>query len=66
LMQEPMAKLLEEPEAMVSAHNIQFKCPECDRVEQVIYVGGPRSGLIQCVGCGKVLWHGRSSAAKFS
>jgi hypothetical protein len=65
MMQKPKEKLLEEVEAMVTAINVQFKCSDCDRVEQVIYIGGPRSGLIQGVGvnCGKVLWQGRSSAA---
>ncbi len=51
-----------EPEVAVTAKNVEFKCPECDQVAQVIYVGGPRSGMIQCAGCGKVLWHGKSSA----
>jgi len=55
--------LMEEPEATLTAKNVQFKCPDCERVEQVIYVGGPRSGMIQCTHCGKVLWHGKSSAA---
>jgi uncharacterized protein with PIN domain len=31
--------------------------------EQVIYVGGPWSGLMQCANCGKVLWAGKSAAA---
>ena len=52
---------MEEPEATLTAKNVQFKCPDCDRVEQVIYVGGTRSGMIQCAHCGKVLWHGKSS-----
>ena len=32
---------MREPEGAVTAKNVQFKCPECDQVEQVIYVGGP-------------------------
>jgi len=37
----------EEPEAPLSAKNVQFKCPDCDRVEQVTYVGGLWTGLVQ-------------------
>jgi len=55
--------LMEEPEMRVTAKNVQFKCPDCDKTEQVIYIGGPRSGLIQCAHFGKVLWHGKSSVA---
>ena len=55
--------MMEEPEMTVAAKNVQFKCSECDQTEQVIYIGGPRSGLIQCAHCGKVLWHGKSSVA---
>ena len=55
--------MMEEPESIVTAKNVQFKCTDCDQIDQVIYVGGPRSGLIQCAGCGKVLWHGKSEAA---
>jgi len=55
--------LMEEPEAIITAENVQFKCPRCDKTEQVIYVGGPRSGLMKCANCGKVLWAGKSAAA---
>jgi len=39
---------MEEPEMTVSAKNVQLKCPDCDQIEQIIHVGGPRTELIQC------------------
>jgi len=42
-------------------------CRGCKRkqfvMNQGIYVGGPRSGLVQCANCGKVLWAVKSAAA---
>jgi len=38
----------EEPKASLSGKNAEFKCPECYRVEQVAYVDGAWSGLIEC------------------
>jgi len=55
--------LMEEPEMTLTAKNVQFKCPDCDQIEQVTTVGGPRSGLMRCAHCGRVLWHGKSSVA---
>ncbi len=32
---------MEEPEATLTAKNVQFKCPDCEREEQVIYMAVP-------------------------
>ena len=55
--------LMEEPDLVIKAENVQFKCPRCDKTKQVIYVDGPRSGLMKCANCGKVLWADKSAAA---
>ena len=39
---------MEEPEMTVGAKNVQLKSPDIDQIEQVIHIGGPRSGFIQC------------------
>lgn len=58
-----MEAVYEDPEVRLTAENIQWKCPECYGLKQVLYVGGARSGLIQCAKCGKVIWPGRSKGA---
>ena len=58
--------LMEEPELVITAENVQFKCPRCDKTKQVIYVGGPRSGLMKCAYCGKALWAGKSAAIVYT